>query len=172
MSMAGSALYRYAQIECLLLCSSRDPFQLCGIYVFTLDVTKHQILDPMVIENARAKIDPIAGAVVAASPFPNIHCLRFVLTDGPENWYKVSCLQMNETKMFFTWNPKDYPIPKSELAGKKSDDGLDDEPGVGSQNVAERGVDLKPDPDYEYAPIRWADLPGPDGKCPSLLCYE
>ncbi|GJE91392.1 F-box protein [Phanerochaete sordida] len=83
-----------------------------GIYIVTLDATRHDILDrDEAHEQQKAALTSGIPAQVelARSPFPFLHVCQLLPFTRLHTLHNVSCLQMTQGKMFFTWDPRAMP---------------------------------------------------------------
>ncbi|KAI0827874.1 hypothetical protein BC628DRAFT_1317525 [Trametes gibbosa] len=88
-----------------------------GIYVVTLDPTRHGLVDP---ERAARGENPhrIPRAAIAAGlSFPNAHVACLPHWSDPRQLAKLTCIQMTETKIFFVWDAKYAPGSRGDMDG-------------------------------------------------------
>ena len=86
--------------------------QSSGIFVVTLDAAKHSIIDrdsAVQKQVVDMRSDVPTHQALAKSPFPYLHCCQVLPFQHELFLDLVTCLQMTETKMFFTWNPRAMP---------------------------------------------------------------
>jgi hypothetical protein len=96
----------------------------------TLDTTTHNIIDrDLAIEQRRVALTSTcpSGLAIAKSPFPFIRCCQIYPFDRYTVLKDVSCLQMTQTRFFFTWHPLEFPRTYHE-------EDYEDE-GVGEQHL-------------------------------------